>query len=170
MLLCEANPAVAGEINGWLGTPEMQSRIQQERLSQGDWRLAFTDSFVAGDADALLVEMDPMRFEHHQPNECSRADRAVLYPEDVDLVSTSLAGLTLPVLLQISSFSANNANPHPIVERTITTRLALSGFSLLGRAMVGGQMISLVYGRGGRLFATSSELEAGFAAWLGGIV
>lgn len=169
MLLCEANLAVAGEIDGWLGTPDIQARVQGQRLSRGDWRLAFANPFVVGDADVLLIEMDPMRFEHHAPNECSRNDRAVLFPEDVDLVRTSLGGLTLPVLLQMSSFSANNGNSHSIVQQTITTHLAGSGFDLLGRAMVGGQMISLIYGRGIRLLANSTELEDGFTAWLGGI-
>jgi hypothetical protein len=169
MLLCEANPAVADEINGWLETPAMQARLRQQRLSRGDWRLAFVNPFVTGDADVLLIEMDPMRFEHHPPNECARTNRAVLFSEDVDLVTASLDGLTLPVMLQISSFSANNGNSHPIVEKTITTRLAGRGFNLLGRAMVGGQMLSLVFGRDISLFATPSDLETDFATWLRGI-
>ncbi len=166
LLLCEAAHDVSDEIDGWLGTPGIKARLEGSRLSRGDWRLAFSDPFTAGDADVLIIEMDPMRFEHHSPHECSRKDRAVLFPEDLDLTTTALSGLTIPVLVQISSFSANNGNSHQIVEQTTTARLRESGFTLLYRAMVGGQMLTLIYGRHADSLTPSPDFETAFATWL----
>jgi hypothetical protein len=110
-----------------------------------------------------------MRFEHHPPDQCSRADRAVLFPEDIEWVRAAVEGLTVPVVIQISSFSANNGNPHHVVEATIVNSLAPAGFVLERRIKVGGQMLSLFLSRGITVFGQSDQPEAVFDAWLAGI-
>ncbi len=170
LLLCEAAKQIADEIDGWLGTSEIQTRCMATALHRGDWRQAFRTGLPVDGAGVILIEMDPMRFEHHGPDQCSRKDGAVLFPEDLDLVENAVRDCDCPVVIQISSFSANNGNSHAVVERTILDRLQGCGFGLDGRATVGGQMISLVLTRGIHLYEHSNQLELSFGEWLGGAI
>lgn len=167
LFLCEAAKHIADEIDGWLGTSEIRTRCETSALHRGDWRQAFRTGLPVDGAEVILIEMDPMRFEHHGPDQCSRNDGAVLFPEDLDLVERAVQDCDTPVVIQISSFSANNGNPHAVVERTIVDRLQSCGFRLDGRATVGGQMISLVLTRGIHLYEQPNHLELSFCEWLG---
>ncbi len=172
LLLCEAKPLVANEIDGWLGTPEVQARLQNGTVHRGNWRNAFDGPLKAKNAEIVLIEMDPMRFEHHPPDQCARTpERAAdLFPEDIDRVRAAVQGLTIPVVIQISSFSANNTNPHHVVQAEIVNRLAPAGFVLQGRIMVGGQMLSLFFSRGVTLFGQGQNPEGDFDKWMAGIL
>jgi hypothetical protein len=169
LILCETQPSVAEEIDGWLGTPELQARLQNVRLHRGDWRDALDRPLATENCEVVLIEMDPMRFEHHPPGQCCRADRAVLFPEDIERLRAAIEGLTIPVVIQISSFSSNNGNPHHGVEAEIGNRLAPAGFIFQGRIKVGGQMLSLLFCRGTPLFGQGQNTEAAFDSWLSGI-
>ena len=169
MLLCEANDSVAAEIEAWFGLPETTERLQRHQLHDDDWRTGITnDAITSFESDVIVAEFDPMRFEHHGIDECSRDDRAVMYPEDLDVVIDAFDGIEKPIVLQISSYSANNNNPHRIVEPAITNRLSGAGFTLHGRVEADGNMISLVYVRDVSLWPTAQTLGDRFAAWRAG--
>lgn len=168
LLLCEINKQVADEIDGWLGSPEVVQRLREARLHRMNWRDAFQDTLPAGDADIILIELDPMRYEHHPPNQCSRNDGGVLFPEDIELILDAVEGLTVPIVLQISSFSANNGNSHEVVTDSIVRRLEPAGFIHENRIKVGGQMLCLFLSRGITLFHSSDAPETAFDEWLEG--
>jgi len=162
--LCEADGGVADEIAGWLSLPETRAQFQGE-LCRGDWRFRLQDGIRTADAGALFIEMDPMRFEHHPPPN-GRDDRAVLFPEDLALLVHAVAGVEEPVVVQISSFSANNNNPHRLTEPVIVDVLAQGGFVQMGRAEANGNMMSVVFGRGVELWTEDTQsLEQRFSEW-----
>ncbi|MDP9122456.1 MAG: hypothetical protein M3O15_13995 [Acidobacteriota bacterium] len=144
LLLCESDPGIAAEIKAWLVLPEINWRLAGRELYEGDWRIRFSAA-TKNEADLIYVEMDPMRFERHDAATCRRTP-ASLYPEDLETVSRAFES-DRPTLVQITSYTANNDNPHDKVEQTISCNLMREGFSLLERVKADGHMVSFVYGR-----------------------
>jgi hypothetical protein len=166
LLLCEANKIIAGEINAWLKLPEVANRLQSSFLHEGDWRSGLSSVAIAGaESQILFAEFDPMRFEHHPPEECNREDRQVIYSEDIEEITAAFEGVERPIVLQISSYSANNSNPHSIVEPAITQKLESADFSLHGKVEADRNMISLVYVRGISLWDSVEALSDRFHSW-----
>jgi hypothetical protein len=168
LLLCEANPSVADEIDGWLSLPETIGRLQHRTLHRGNWQLRFAQPLAPQNAlpDAIYVEMDPMRFEGHPPAQAARNDTAALYIEELNLVAAALIPLQMPVVIQISSFSANNNNPHDNTVAAINGVLIPAGFSLQARVEADGNMISLIYVRGLGLWDSPNVLHRQFVHWV----
>ena len=89
-----------------------------------------------------------MRFEHHPRQQGGGNRDDALYGEDLPTITAAFADTRIPVVLQISSYSANNTNPHQVVETVISAELGQAGFGLRGKVVADGNMISLVYSRG----------------------
>jgi hypothetical protein len=168
-VLCEDSKTVANEIAGWLALPEVRNRLASDaatELHRGDWRGRFAVPF--GDppgVKVVYVEMDPMRFEHHGRQQGGGDNAATLYAEDLPTITAAFAATHVPVALQVSSFSANNINPHQVVEASLSAGLGQAGFQLQGRVEADGNMISLVYSRGLALWQAPELLDRRFAEW-----
>jgi hypothetical protein len=158
---------VADAVHGWLGLAETVGRLEQCELYRGDWRLRFGQHLVfpGGAPDVIYVEMDPMRFEGNPPALAAHNDRAALYVEDVALVTAALNGLEIPVVVQISSFTANNGNRHDDTVAAIDGVMIPAGFSLEARVQPDGHKISLVYARGRTLWEDHEPLSEQFDHW-----
>jgi hypothetical protein len=89
----------------------------------------------------------------------------VLYIEDLDVIAKAFRNIAGPVLLQISSYNANNNNPHRVIEPRISAALKGNEFDCEGMVEADGNMISLVYGRKIKLWESSESLGQGFAKW-----
>jgi hypothetical protein len=167
--LSEVDISVAGEIDGWLALPEVRARLASNpgnELRVGDWRDTFAAKFGnPSGVRAIYAEMDPMRFEHHAMEMCSRDNRAVVYVEDLETIAIAFNETNIPVVLQMSSFSANNNNPHRIVEPVISTVLGRAAFCLRGRVEADGNMICLVYARNLDLWEDPQELQRRYSQW-----
>jgi len=167
LLLCEVDNSVANEIAAWLSLPEVSRKISPKLLFRGDWRAKFRKNpFLNWAGDVLFVELDPMRFEHNPPEQCSRDNRAVFYREDWEVVLTALQHVKTPCVIQFSTFSANNNNPHRITEPIITENLVNAGFQKYARVEADGNMMSLVYARGVDLWVNTESLHDRFLFWL----
>ena len=167
MLLCEYEPSVAKEIRSWLSSQEVEGRLVQKALHEGDWRTGLVQNAVAGfECDVVVAELDPMQFEHHLPEECKRDNTALLYPEDLELVVTAFARSNGPVVLQVSSYDVNNNNSHSITEPMITRLLAAGGFQLAARVKDDDLMFSHVYCRNVALWQTPDALNRRYVNWL----
>ena len=169
LLLCESDPIAAAEICAWLALPEIQRHLDSATLHQGNWRDRFSEGIANQKADLIYVEMDPTRFEHH--HNVQYHDPAALYPVDLDTVTQAFNASKKqgrPIVIQISSYTANNGNPHHIVEEMISARLQEDNFQLLARVKANGNMISRVYGRNVQLWeGAAGMLQDDFTAWLG---
>lgn len=167
LLLCEYESSVADEIRSWLSLPEVKDGLAQKALHEGDWRTGLVQEAIARfEYDVLVIELDPMQFEHHSPEECSRNNTANLYPEDLELIVRALASSNVPVVVQVSSYDVNNNNPHPVTEPMITQLLAAGGFQLAARVKGDDLMFSHVYCRNVSLWQSSDALNRRYVNWL----
>jgi len=163
--LCEQSMAVADEIDGWLGGSQVRSRIAHCLLLRGDWRSSVRSPLCMDSKSACLyIEMDPMRYDSREIGARKRSDPASLYPEDISLLLDVLKNEARPVVLQISSFSAQNGNSREVIERSLRGKLEPGGFFYRDQIYVNGQMTSFIFDRGIKLH--SGSLQPAFEDWL----
>lgn len=167
LLLCEQVPANADEIHAWMSLPEVRTRLTQTSLHRGDWREGLDSSFImATQPDVILIELDPMQFEHRNPAPGSEKNSALLYPEDIDLLVRFSAASTVPVVVQVSSYDTNNNNSQVDTIPAISTPLLANGFTEAARVKPNELMVSLVFCRGLALWSSSAILNQRFNDWL----
>lgn len=174
LALCEYDTHTANEIDGWLRSPRMRERLHQSVLLRGDWRcLACSPLVLTSSQECLYLEMDPMRYDSRRkwsdasPDGRKNCDPQSLYPEDIERLVTLLDEIERPIVLQISSFSTQNANSITRKRDSLSGILRPGGFNLLYETSVGGQMVSFVFHRNTALPQTDFRLA--FSNWLGGI-
>lgn len=169
LALCEASVPVADEIDGWLGTREVRERVAHSALLRGDWRTWVPGPlFISPDADCLYVEMDPYRYDSRDRTVRKSTDPATVYPEDLTLLAQAFGKEERPLILQLSSFSAQNGNNPDVIEASARRSLEPHRFVFRDRVTVDGQMVSLVFVR--NMTVTGGVLQPSFSAWLNGIV
>ncbi len=166
--LCEADPRTADEIDGWLGSPQQQDRFEHSVLLRGDWRSSLANPLLfRNDVECIYFEMDPMRYDTRSQSNRKSTNPANLYPDDIEKVIQHLPS-TIPVILQISSFSTqNNIIPLNNQRQSLEGLLQPAGFSLHSEVKVLQQMASFVFIKECKLQA--SDLGTSFTKWLGGI-
>lgn len=167
--LCENEPRTADEINGWLATPQVQTKLQHSALLPGDWRSSFANpDLLRTTSECMYIEMDPMRYDTRGPNDRKSKEMASLYPDDIELVAQRLATVSTPIVLQVSSFSTqNNIIPLDSQRQSLVGIVQPAGFALENEIRVGMQMASFVFIKSCRLQAPA--LGDAFNTWLGGI-
>lgn len=170
VIVCEADPRTADEIDGWLALPQQQSRFQHSTLLRGDWRSSISNPlFLRTPTECLYIEMDPMRYDTRVQADRNSTEPASLYPDDVDLLVQTLAITKVPVVLQISSFSnQRNFMPLDSQRQSLVSVLQTGGFSLSAEVRVMQQMASFVFTRGCQL-PPDVALGSSFNDWIGGI-
>lgn len=167
--LCEADQFVAAEVAGWLKLSEVAEKLVRKQLHRDDWRTGLAAMLDQGDSGVCtLIEMDPMQFDHHQGMQ--EPGSPMLFPEDLETIIEATEGLTGPIILQMSSYIAQNGNPHPVVEQCIAGPLHEAGFRLQGKAVANGNMISLVYARMIELWNDTGTLGQRFDCWKEGLI
>ncbi len=174
LALCEYDPNVASEIDGWLSMPQTEDRLQPSPVLRGDWRCLVCSPLVLNTSQqCIFVEMDPMRYDSRRkrsnvdPNGRKNCDPQSLYPEDIERLVTLLTDIETPIVLQISSFSTQNANSLSRQRDSLSGILNLAGFNLRYETTVGDQMASFVFHRNSAL--PPADFRAEFSDWLGGI-
>ncbi len=168
LTLCEASLPVADEIDGWLGSREVRARIAHSALLRGDWRGAATGPlFLDPDADCLYIEMDPYRYDSRRKGVRKQTDTATVYPEDLTLLTHIVDAEERPIILQLSSFSAQNGNSPRVIEASVRGVLEPCRFVFREIVAVDGQMLSLIFTRD--VVISGGLLQPGFSAWLTGI-
>ena len=167
--LCEADPSTAEEIDGWLGATSTQESIQHSILMKGDWRVAAkSPEFTRTSSECIYLESDPMRYDPRVFADRQSTVPSSLYPEDIDLLGDSVAGIDTPLLVHISSFSTQN-NIHPLDAQrdSIVNRLNRFGIALHAEIRVNRQMASWVFTR--NCTFNRPNLGDDFTTWLGGV-
>jgi hypothetical protein len=168
LALCEQATTVADEIDGWLKGPAVCDRYVHGVLLRGDWRAGIDSPFcMKTDCACVYIEMDPMRYDHRESGKRKQSDPASLYPEDLTHLTRLLTNEARPVVLQISSFSAQNGNSRQVIETSLRSGLEPSGFSFADQTYVNGQMVSFVFCRGIELQNVS--LQTRFSDWISSI-
>jgi hypothetical protein len=162
LVLCEVDEDTANEIGAWQQTlgPD------PGKLHRGDWRVRFRHDLPAGPA-AYLLSFDPYMFDRHGPP--ASPNPGNMWPSDVLRVGAAVLDFAdRPTVLQLSTYSANNANSQADVIKSIEPILAVAGLELAATVRADGNMMSLVFVRGVAQIreAQLPKLPQRFTAWL----
>jgi len=87
-------------------------------------------------------------------------------PGDLDLLTATVDSIKGGVLVQLSTYSANNGNPQLAVTDVVTARLTRAGLQRLAEVRADGNMMSLVFGRNIDIAASGGALPRRFESWL----
>jgi hypothetical protein len=110
----------------------------------------------------VLLSFDPNMFDRHG----SGRNAGNMDPSDLDLLAATIDSLNNRVLVQLSTYSANNDNPQQAVTEAVRSRLSQVGVDLVASVRADGNMMSLVLGRDVKTAAAIAALPARFEAWL----
>ena len=159
LLLCEFDRATANEIAQWIATVDQQ--ITSWELYRGDWRIRFRQGMPKGH-EVYLFSFDPYMFDRNGPPAQPRPGN--MYVPDLRWVCQAVTELSgHPVVIQLSTYSANNANKQSDVVKALAPPLIEAGLSVSNIVVADGNMMSLVFSRdltslgGGNLSKRFSE-------------
>lgn len=154
MLLCEMEPTTAEALRNWA-----QDR-PAVTVVEGDWR----DTFDRGlpNAPLTLLSFDPYMYNRHP----RKRNPGNLYSSDLERLLRALSTVQGGVLVQLSTYAANDDNPQGAVISSANTILATGGFCLAAVVPVDGQMMSLVYVRGLDWSVELVDIPERFDEWL----
>lgn len=157
--LCEADKATADEICEWQQTLGDDASLE---IHRGDWRARFRRGFPR-DFAAHLISFDPYMFDRHGPAISPKLGN--MCPDDISTVGAALQALGERVVLQLSTYSANNANSQEDVIATLEPAFASAGVKLVEKVRVDGNMMSLIFARGIPQIR-EAKLQQRFTDWL----
>ena len=89
-----------------------------------------------------------------------------MYPEDLNLMVQEIKKIQTPVMIQLSTYSAQDGNSQTDVEQCILDRLDRGGFERFANVAVNGNMMSLVFARGVPWVDKLTSLNERFQNWL----
>ena len=161
MVLCEYDDVTVGELRRWKADREREPRCGGVEVAAGDWRRRF-ETAVAN-ADPLFLSFDPDMFS------CSDAS-----DDGRKMTSSDLARIvrvvpaTGPVVMQLSTYSANGANTQAKVKAAVRAGLDGAGLQLLAVVQTDEQMMSMILGRScpDALVERISAMPKRFESWL----
>lgn len=142
-VLCDRDAETAAAIQQWLDRPLLIERVAGREVHLGDWRHRFRRG-LREVGDLTVFSFDPFMFDHHGPMK----DSGHMWPDDLELVSNSISGFSNAVILQISTYTANNGNRQGRVFPVWQTGLARAELELLTQIAPNGNMMTAVFGRG----------------------
>jgi len=160
LVLCEADAETADEIAEWLRTVSADTLSE---LHRGDWRARFCRDFPNGCA-AYLISFDPYMFDRHGPP--ASPNQGNMWPSDIVRAGAAVLGLGQgPVVLQLSTYSANNANSQDEVISSIEPLFNAAELQLAATVRADGNMMSMVFARNMHSIQ-KARLQERFAMWL----
>src|SRR5207249_443323 len=130
---------------------------------EGDWRERFSSGLDLR-ADLLFVSFDPYMFDRNGPGRSHRTGN--MYPCDLDRLAAAIAPVSQGVVIQLSTYSANNSNPQQTVIDVVSSRVAPSMLEIVAVIRADGNMMSMVLARNLDWVDSLRELPSRFTAWL----
>ena len=112
---------------------------------------------------AYLMSFDPYMFDRHAAPANPNAGN--MRPSDIVLAGAAVLGLErAPVVLQLSTYSANNANQQEDVIASIEPVLRAAGLELAATVHADGNMMSMVFARD--VPHIGNDLQGHFQEWV----
>lgn len=157
LLLCEADPATADDIDRWLS--RLDERITSFELHRGDWRRRLAKP-TPSDWDAYCFSFDPNMYDRHDV----RSPKAEnMYSSDIELLRGAiLQRRGAPIVVQLSTYSVNGGNSQSDVFESVVPRFTEMDFSAT-YVRPDNSMMSLIFSHG---VIVPSDLEDRFRLWL----
>ena len=168
MLLCETDKCTVTELKAWA-----QCRAVV-KIAEGDWRKTFEKGLPSPsdvrlpDGSLTLVSFDPYMYNRSRRfDDPKKRKKGNLYPDDIEraLDKMRMSRLKGGVLIQISTYSAQDNNPQEAVISSVNSMLAAKDFTLCAVVRLDGNMMSLVYARDVSWSAELANLPGRFTEW-----
>ena len=157
LLLCETDCATADEIDAWLS--RVDSSTTRAELHRGDWRDRFARQMPAG-FDAYYISFDPNMYDRHEVQSPKPEN---MYPSDIRILFHAIGALPdVPMIVQLSTFSVNNANSQCDVIESLVPEFTKNGFAAM-YVRADNSMMSFIFSR---QLTVASDLENRFQSWL----
>ena len=164
MLLCETDQKTILALHSW-ARPRREKGLDI-KVKMGDWREQFNGMLPDG-SDLTFISFDPDMISRHEPKG-KKTNCRNMFPRDFSQIVKATRRLTGRVLLQLSTYSAQNGNSQDDVVKCTDSLLTPAGFNLVARCWVDGQMMSLVYQRDLEFADEFSDLADRFQDWYWG--
>lgn len=170
VLLCEKDPATVTALNDWLPSVQGQPKCKRAKVFVGDWRTRFARDLPSPsdvglpEGSLTLISFDPNMYDRHGLPRNPKPEN--MYPCDLRVVADALNGIDGAAILQLSTYSANNANSQTQVLASVNAVLTGKGFDLAAQVVLDGNMMSLVYQRGIDWACKLKTLQARFRKWI----
>lgn len=161
LVMCEIDEATANDIDEWKRTLPTESVAE---LYRGDWRNRLSQGLPAG-SEAYLISFDPYMFDRHGPSTVPNPGN--MWPSDINHIRAAVLALEregVPIIVQLSTYSANNANRQQDVVSTIKPLLKVVNLELAATVRADGNMMSMVFTRSIPRVADAG-LEQEFRTW-----
>ena len=169
MLLCEKDSATVTALDTWLPLVQRHPKCKRAKVFPGDWRDRFAtglpNPFQVGLSDGALtlVSFDPNMYDRHGPPQEPKPEN--MYPRDLRVAVGSVRDVKGGVLIQLSTYSAQNNNSQLDALASIDSIFTRGGFGLAAQVVFDGNMMSLVYARNISWSAELAELPRRFGQW-----
>jgi hypothetical protein len=163
LLLCEADSTTAGELEAWLESISRAPNCRGDEIYEGDWRARFKKG-ISPAGDLVFFSFDPYMFDRHTVKEARLGN---MYPEDLALLVSTVRSMRHGVIVQLSTFNANNVNPQGKVSAAIASEFEKCGFKIIANVRANGNMMSVVLTRNVDWDDSLRALPDRFSLWLG---
>jgi hypothetical protein len=161
LLLCEDEPTTVNQLRMWAAGVERSDKCVRAAVAAGDWRSIFRQRLTSS-GDLTFISFDPYMFDRHG----SRRNAGNMNPGDLDLLNKAIETIDRRLIVQLSTYSANNANRQADVIEIVTAGVKASGLGLLGVVRADGNMMSLLLGRNVDPDSTLVTFPDRFTRWL----
>lgn len=173
LLLCEIRETTANEIDQWLNDVRFLRGYCHTELSRDDWRARFqvglpqpANAGLPGDA-LTYISFDPNMYDRNGPPERPKAEN--MYPPSLDTVLKAAKDIKAGILVQLSTYNANNDNSQRDVIPHIDGRMSGGDFERVAKTRVDGNMMSLIYARNVDWTKELATLGSRFTEWLNSV-
>jgi hypothetical protein len=162
LLLCETDPRTVIELSRWAGATEADAHCTGVEVFPRDWRIRLRAG-IPDAVDLQFFSFDPNMFNRFTP---VNSQSAIMYTEDITLLGRAIEHHDQPVLVQLSTYSANNNNEQQSVRETLDAAASAIGLHRIACVVGDGHMMSMVYGRNIEWEADLYRLTPRFNEWL----
>ncbi|MBI4459032.1 MAG: hypothetical protein HY648_03100 [Acidobacteria bacterium] len=114
--------------------------------------------------DIVVISFDPYMFDCHGPGRSPEPSR--MYPCDLRILEKAIKPITKGIIVQLSTYSANNNNPQQIVTEVVDACLKTTGLETACLVKADGNMMSIVLVRDIAWTGALCSLETRFRSWL----
>ena len=153
---CELDWSTIAELGTWRDRIRSLGRCTNAELFPGDWRdslaqLPFDPADVGLPAESLtLVSFDPYMYNSRRrfAGDLTVRNPGNVYPDDLWAVLVAMMAIQGRVLIQLSTYSANDGNRPRVIEASVNLALIAAGFRQAVPVRFNGEMVSLISARG----------------------
>jgi hypothetical protein len=162
LFLCETDSPTAQELDAWVKVARRSPKCVYARVFKKDWRFRFRQGLpVLG--DLVFFSFDPDMFSR---NSVRNRNPRHMYREDLECFATAIQPISQSLVVQLSTYSAQNDNSQPDVIDVVRSSLKDSGLEIVATARADGNMMSLVLARGIEWSDSLRSFGARFDSWL----